>query len=95
VPLVLLQHLRGNLDNRDPALIEALASSLRVAASGNAGVGRSSGTAPDTIEQMTRDAIAFLAAMGFPQADRTSPMGHQLGNLCLLTADSAKSGAAA
>ncbi len=26
VPLVLLQHFRGNLDNWDPALIDALAS---------------------------------------------------------------------
>jgi hypothetical protein len=30
VPLVLLQHFRGNLDNWDPALIDALASSRRV-----------------------------------------------------------------
>jgi hypothetical protein len=26
VPLVLLQHFRGNLDNWDPALVDALAS---------------------------------------------------------------------
>ena len=26
MPLVLLQHFRGNLDNWDPALIDALAS---------------------------------------------------------------------
>jgi pimeloyl-ACP methyl ester carboxylesterase len=30
VPLVLLQHFRGNLDNWDPALIDALASARRV-----------------------------------------------------------------
>src|SRR5438552_16407792 len=30
VPLVLLQHFRGNLDNWDPALIDALASDRRV-----------------------------------------------------------------
>ena len=35
----------------------------------NAGVGGSTGTTPDTIEQMARDAIAFLAAMEFSQAD--------------------------
>ena len=29
----------------------------------------STGTTPDTIEQMARDAIAFLAAMEFGQAD--------------------------
>ncbi len=69
VPLVLLQHFRGNLDNWDPALIDALAPSRRVVTFDNAGVGGSTGTTPDTIEQMARDAIAFLAAMGFSQAD--------------------------
>jgi len=69
VPLVLLQHFRGNLDNWDPALIDALATTRRVVTFDNAGVGGSTGTTPDTIEQMARDAIAFLAAMGISQAD--------------------------
>ena len=69
VPLVLLQHFRGNLDNWDPALIDALASARRVVTFDNAGVGGSTGTTPDTIEQMARDAIAFLAAMEFSQVD--------------------------
>jgi hypothetical protein len=34
VPLVLLRHFRGNLDNWDPALIDELASSRRVGRSG-------------------------------------------------------------
>ena len=61
MPLVLLQHFRGNLDNWDPALIDALAATRRVIAFDNTGVGGSAGTTPDTIEQMARDAIAFLA----------------------------------
>ena len=69
VPLVLLQHFRGNLDNWDPALIDALALPRRVVTFDNAGVGGSSGTTPGTIGQMARDAIAFLAAMGLDQAD--------------------------
>jgi pimeloyl-ACP methyl ester carboxylesterase len=69
LPLVLLQHFRGNLDNWDPALIDALASARRVVTFDNAGVGASSGTTPGTIEQMARDAIAFLAAMQFSQVD--------------------------
>ena len=69
VPLVLLQHFRGNLDNWDPALIDALAPARRVVTFDNAGVGGSSGTTPGTIEQMARDAIAFLVAMGFSQVD--------------------------
>ena len=67
--LVLLQHFRGNLDNWDPALIDALAPGRRVVTFDNAGVGGSTGTTPDTIEQMARDAIAFLVAMEFNQVD--------------------------
>jgi pimeloyl-ACP methyl ester carboxylesterase len=69
VPLVLLQHFRGNLDNWDPALIDALAATRRVITFDNAGVGGSAGTTPDTIEQMARDAIAFVAAMDFGQVE--------------------------
>ena len=69
VPLVLLQHFRGNLDNWDPALIDALASARRVITFDNAGVGGSTGTTPSTVEQMARDAIEFIAAMEFGQVD--------------------------
>jgi pimeloyl-ACP methyl ester carboxylesterase len=69
VPLVLFQHFRGNLDSWDPALIDALASARRVITFDNAGVGGSTGTTPSTVEQMARDAIAFIAAMEFGQVD--------------------------
>src|SRR5215470_9253806 len=69
VPLVLLQHFRGNLDSWDPALIDALASARRVITFDNAGVGGSTGTTPGTIEQMARDAIAFIAAVDLGQVD--------------------------
>ncbi len=69
VPLVLLQHFRGNLDNWDPALVDALASSRRVVTFDNTGVGATTGTTPNTIEQMARDAIAFVEAMGFKRID--------------------------
>ena len=64
VPLVLLQHFRGNLDNWDPALIDALAAGRRVIAFDNAGVGGSTGTTPHTVDRMAHDAIAFIEAMG-------------------------------
>ena len=69
VPLVLLQHFRGNLDSWDPALIDALATNRRVITFDNAGVGGSTGATPHTIGQMAHDAIAFITAMGFGQAD--------------------------
>jgi pimeloyl-ACP methyl ester carboxylesterase len=68
-PLVLLQHFRGNLDNWDSALIDALAGDRRVVTFDNAGVGGSTGTTPGTVTQMAIDAIAFLEAMEFDQVD--------------------------
>jgi pimeloyl-ACP methyl ester carboxylesterase len=69
VPLVLLQHFRGNLDSWDPALIDALASGRRVVTFDNTGVGGSSGKTPDTMAQMARDAVAFITALGLGQVD--------------------------
>ncbi|MCU1427218.1 MAG: hypothetical protein JWL83_1218 [Actinomycetia bacterium] len=77
VPLVLLQHFRGNLDYWDPALIDALAVRRRVIMVDNAGVGSSSGTTPSTVRQMARDAIAFLAAIELDQVDI---LGYSLGS---------------
>ncbi|HEY1597337.1 MAG TPA: alpha/beta hydrolase [Thermoleophilaceae bacterium] len=67
--LVLLQHFRGNLDNWDPELIDALARDRRVVTFDNAGVAGSTGTTPSTVAQMARDAIAFIDALELGAAD--------------------------
>ena len=69
VPLVLLQHFRGNLDNWDPALVDALAPARRVITFDNTGVAGSTGTTANTVEQMAHDAIAFMAALELSQVD--------------------------
>ena len=69
VPLVLLQHFRGNLDNWDPALIDDLAADRRVVTFDNVGVGATTGRTPNTIEAMAHDAIAFIEAMSFQRVD--------------------------
>jgi pimeloyl-ACP methyl ester carboxylesterase len=69
VPLVLLQHFRGNLDNWDPALIDALAADRRVVTFDNVGVGATTGSTPNTVEAMAHDAIAFMDALGFSRVD--------------------------
>jgi pimeloyl-ACP methyl ester carboxylesterase len=68
-PLVTLQHFRGNLDNWDPALIDALARGRRVVSFDNRGVAASSGTTPSTIAQMALDAIDFIDALGVGEVD--------------------------
>jgi pimeloyl-ACP methyl ester carboxylesterase len=77
VPLVLLQHFRGNLDNWDPALIDALASHRRVVTFDNVGVGGTNGVTPNSVEQMAADAISFLEAMEF---DRVDVLGFSIGS---------------
>jgi pimeloyl-ACP methyl ester carboxylesterase len=68
-PLVLLQHFRGNLDNWDPALIDALAAERRVVTFDNVGVAATTGATPNTVEAMAHDAIAFLEALDFQRID--------------------------
>jgi pimeloyl-ACP methyl ester carboxylesterase len=69
VPLLLLQHFRGNLDNWDPSLIDALSAERRVVTFDNVGIGATSGSTPATIEAMAQGAIAFIEAMGFERVD--------------------------
>jgi pimeloyl-ACP methyl ester carboxylesterase len=66
---VLLQHFRGNLDNWDPALVDALAADRRVVAFDNVCVGATTGRTPNTVEAMAHAAIAFIEAMDFQRVD--------------------------
>jgi pimeloyl-ACP methyl ester carboxylesterase len=69
VPLVLLQHFRGNLDNWDPALTDALAAERDVILVDYAGVGSSGGQPSSMIESTARQMIAFITALGLDQID--------------------------
>jgi pimeloyl-ACP methyl ester carboxylesterase len=75
-PLVLLQHYRGNLDNWDPALVDALASMREVILFDSAGVGGSSGSTPRTVTEMAHDALGFLEALELQDVDL---LGFSLG----------------
>jgi pimeloyl-ACP methyl ester carboxylesterase len=69
LPLLLLQHFRGNLDNWDPKLMDALADSKRVITFDNVGVGGSSGEVPSTIAEMAAGAVGFIEAMELEKVD--------------------------
>lgn len=77
-PLLFLQHFRGNLDNWDPLLVDGIAAHREVILLDNTGVGLSSGTVPDSVTRMARDAIAFLDALGI---DRVDLLGYSLGGM--------------
>jgi pimeloyl-ACP methyl ester carboxylesterase len=76
VPLILLNHWGAVLDNFDPRIVDGLASKRRVIATNYRGIGASGGTAPVTIDEMARDAIALIGTLGFEKVDL---LGFSLG----------------
>jgi pimeloyl-ACP methyl ester carboxylesterase len=76
LPLVMLQHFRGNLDNWDPALVDRLAQDREVILLDNRGVGGSTGVVPEDVTTMARDALAFIDALGLKEVDL---LGFSLG----------------
>lgn len=76
VPLVLLNHWGAVLDNFDPRIVNGLAGTHHVIAINYRGIGLSGGSAPVTIDEMARDAIAMIRALGFEQVDL---LGFSLG----------------
>ena len=68
-PIVLLQHFMGNLDSYDPAITDALAMGREVILTDNAGVGLSTGNAPETVAGMARDAASLIDGLGLEYVD--------------------------
>ena len=78
LPLLLLQHFTGTLDNWDPALTDALAAERELILFDNAGIGRSSGAVPTTVAGMAKHAAAFLDGLGVGTCD---VLGFSLGGM--------------
>ena len=68
-PVVFLIHLAAVLDNWDPRVVDGFAASHRVITFDNRGIGASSGAPAASIEEMAKDAITFIKAMGLGQVD--------------------------
>jgi pimeloyl-ACP methyl ester carboxylesterase len=75
-PLLMLQHFRGNLENWDPAFVDALAQSREVILLDNTGVGRSTGRTPRDVTSMAHDALAFADTLELREID---VLGFSLG----------------
>jgi len=69
VPVVFLTHLAAVLDNWDPRVVDGIAAKHRVITFDNRGVGASTGSTPKTIEEMAKDAVTFIRALGLEQVD--------------------------
>ena len=77
-PVVFLTHLAAVLDNWDPRIIDGIAAKHHVITFDNRGIGASSGSPSNSIEQMADDAITFIKAMGLQQVDL---LGFSLGGM--------------
>ncbi|WP_412769376.1 alpha/beta fold hydrolase [Ralstonia pseudosolanacearum] len=77
-PVVFLVHLAAVLDNWDPRVVEGIAAKHHVITFDNRGIGASSGSPSNSIEQMADDAITFIKAMGFKQVDL---LGFSMGGM--------------
>jgi pimeloyl-ACP methyl ester carboxylesterase len=78
LPLLCLQHFTGTLDNWDPAVTDPLATRREVILFESAGIGRSSGSVPNTITGMAAHALAFVDGLGIATCD---VLGFSLGGM--------------
>ncbi|WP_445147290.1 alpha/beta fold hydrolase [Dyella sp. Tek66A03] len=68
-PVVFLAHLAAVLDNWDPRVVDGFAAKHRVVTFDNRGVGASTGKPAASMEEMAKDAITFIKAMGLERVD--------------------------
>jgi len=78
VPVVFLHHLAAVLDNWDPRVVDGIAATHRVITFDNRGVGASTGSTPNTIQAMAKDAVTFIRALGL---DRVDLLGFSMGGM--------------
>jgi pimeloyl-ACP methyl ester carboxylesterase len=76
IPLVFLHHLTAVLEDWDPKVVDGLATQHPVILFDNRGVGGSGGATPKSVEEMAKDAVAFIGALGFSKVDL---LGFSLG----------------
>ena len=78
VPVIFLTHLAAVLDNWDPRVVDGIAAEHRVITFDNRGVGASTGSTPDTIAAMAKDAVTFIRALGLDEVDL---LGFSMGGM--------------
>lgn len=78
-PLVFLNHYRGTIDTIDPLFVSSVAATGRdFIALDSLGVGYSSGTVPDNVEDTADFVVDFLTALGVEKIDL---LGFSLGGM--------------
>src|ERR1700739_2939343 len=78
VPLVFNMHFTGTMDHWDPLVTDGLAATREVILFDNAGISRTSGKVPTSVEEMAANAAAFIKALGLSKVD---VLGFSLGGM--------------
>jgi len=87
IPVVCLQHFTGTLDNWDSVIMNGLAKERPVVTIDNTGIGNSDGTTPDNVQDMARDAIKIITALGI---NKCHVLGYSLGGFIAQTIAASK-----
>ncbi|HRH39751.1 MAG TPA: alpha/beta hydrolase [Flavobacteriales bacterium] len=69
VPIIYFNHLTANLDNCDPRIMDGMAAHHEIISFDYRGVGSTSGRDSKSIQDMARDVVAFIKALGFSKVD--------------------------
>lgn len=69
IPVIYFNHLTANLDNCDPRIMDSIAAYRQIISFDYRGVGATSGEQGTSIQDMAKDAIAFIHALGYKQVD--------------------------
>jgi pimeloyl-ACP methyl ester carboxylesterase len=77
-PFVFVQHFRGSMDNHDSAITDALATNREVILFNNRGVSSTDGIARNTVDDMARDTLTFIDALGLSE---TVLFAHSMGGM--------------
>lgn len=69
VPIIYFNHLMSNMDNCDPRIMDAMATRHEIISFDYRGVGATSGEDARSIQDMAKDCIAFIKALGYTKVD--------------------------
>jgi pimeloyl-ACP methyl ester carboxylesterase len=68
-PIIYFNHLTANLDNCDPRVMDGMATKHEIISFDYRGVGATNGDNAKSIQEMAKDALAFIKALGYEKVD--------------------------
>lgn len=69
IPIIYFNHLTANLDNCDPRVMDGMAAHHEIISFDYRGVGSTTGEDAKSIQDMAKDSIAFIKALGYAKVD--------------------------